>query len=136
MLVGHTYRVLYITRPSHNLKNVKICTERPPRAIIDDLARKVPVQSSAQALDTLFGCIETCRYESLLGFVHSFVKLCSIVPLEGSTLSSKGFKFTYVAVNWGDGCPITVATCTHHHRLDMTWNDDRKRKVSRIFFHA
>ena len=36
----HTYRVLYITRPSQNLKNLKICPERPRGPIIDDLERR------------------------------------------------------------------------------------------------
>ena len=27
-----------------------------------------------------------------------------------------------MGVNWGVGCPITVAT--HHHRLDMIWNGE------------
>ena len=30
IVVGHTYRVIYITSPSQNLKNLEICPDRPP----------------------------------------------------------------------------------------------------------
>ena len=31
IVVGHTYRVIYITGPSQNLKNLEICPDRDPR---------------------------------------------------------------------------------------------------------
>ena len=34
-VVGHTYRDIDSASPSQNLKNVKICPDRPPRAVID-----------------------------------------------------------------------------------------------------
>ena len=39
-------------------------------------------------------------------------------------MSSRGFKFTYIGVKWGDGRPLTVAT--HHHRLGMMCNGEIK----------
>ena len=54
IVVGHTYRVIYITSPSQNLKNLPRSTPGP---IIGDLEQPVPVQTSVQALESLFAYV-------------------------------------------------------------------------------
>ena len=104
-------------QPAQKLKNRP---DRPPGAIIDDLEPQVEVQTSVQALDTLFGCIETCWCDSSWVFVHNCVKLYGVVSLGGSTYSFWEVKFTYMRKDWGNDRPITVAT--HHHHSDMIYD--------------
>ena len=54
IVVGHTYRVIYITSPSQDLKKSRnLPRTRPPGAVIGAVEGQVPDQSSVQALESL-----------------------------------------------------------------------------------
>ena len=53
-IVRHTYRVIYITSPSQNLKNLENLSRTTPGNQNLLLEQQVPVQTSVQALRTLF----------------------------------------------------------------------------------
>ena len=53
IIVGHTYRIIYIICPAHNLKNLSRSTPESHRFLIDAVEGQVPDQTSVQALRTL-----------------------------------------------------------------------------------
>ena len=50
-VVRHTCRVIDIISPAQKLKNLEICPERPPRAVIGAVEGQAPDQTSVQALE-------------------------------------------------------------------------------------
>ena len=66
-VVQHTYRVIYVTSLSLNLKNCKICPERPPEGIIDDLERRNGPNPSDQCIGKPVGSHETATEDKCDG---------------------------------------------------------------------
>ena len=93
----HTYRLLYITRPSQNLKNLKICPERPRGPIIDDLERRNGRNPSDRSIGMPMGAHKTAtedKGDSSWAYLSSYLyhqpctesQKCRNLP--GTTLGS------------------------------------------------
>ena len=72
IVVGHTYRVIYITSPSQKHKNIKICPERPPGAKTLPLSDEMGQIPATEALGCRWVPIRRLRKTSVIVVGHTY----------------------------------------------------------------